>query len=105
METIEYTNSKYYELEIHSTNLHQKKVTTFFYFYKTIREWLFIHLFICIKHYKLEQAAHRLLTTHDSLEKIAARTGFRNIDKFNKYFTAHFKITPKEFAKKYQITI
>jgi AraC-like DNA-binding protein len=105
METIAIANGKNHELGMRSSNIQQQKETLYFSLYKTIRECLFIHLFICLKKYKLEQAAFRLLTTHESLDKIAERAGYRNTDKFIKHFSAHFVIAPKDFAEKYRATI
>ncbi len=53
-----------------------------------------------IQNYRIEKAKERLVSTSDSVDKIATSVGFANASYFCKVFKAQTGMTPSEFAEK-----
>lgn len=50
---------------------------------------------------RLERAAERLLTTQESIQTIARKTGFRTEKNFFVTFKQHYQLTPKTYRERY----
>lgn len=53
-----------------------------------------------IRRFRLQRAAKDLVKTDKSLERIARKAGYENLDSFTRKFSEDFDITPNEYRKK-----
>lgn len=54
-----------------------------------------------IQKYKIDHAAHQLLITNDTIEKIMHSSGFNDLGYFYKVFNQHYSKAPGEFRKEH----
>lgn len=53
-----------------------------------------------IRHYRLEEVRHRLLSTNDTIENIAAECAFSKLSRLNKAFREAYGCTMKEYRRR-----
>ncbi len=58
-----------------------------------------------VKRLRLHRAAKELISSDDSLEKIARRAGYRNKDSFNRSFAYDFDMPPGAYRKRGQLIV
>lgn len=71
------------------------------YFSRYFKEYMGVSPKAYLGQIRLERATQLLMTSQDSIQKIALRTGFRTEKNFFVTFKQHFQMTPKTYRERY----
>ena len=98
---LEYIHTNYHNVDL--TNESIAKIFNYhpYYLSQMIKECTGMTLHQYLTHYRIKTAQKNLITTHDAINVIAWKSGFRTVAYFIKTFKEQVGVTPKNYRKEH----
>ena len=99
---LEYIHTNYHDADLTNENIAKKFNYHPYYLSQMMKECTGMTLHQYLTHYRIKTAQKNLITTYDTINVIAWKSGFRTVAYFIKTFKEQVGVTPKKYRKEHQ---